>query len=169
MLFQAPLWPVTVEAIKATQPNRHEPILPRFNGLLFLTRCGNAWVRDYVEESRDKIGRVAPNDEVGKAFNRLEKAMNIAMAQDGFIAENKRRGLSFYAFRRTFTTIANDTMDKDAVRRIQGQELTGMDPHYIKAIPRERLQAVVNYVHRKLFECDPHELSLSNLIEKLQR
>ena len=80
----------------------------------------------------------------------------------------RRAFRSFYAFRRTFATIANDTKDKDAVRRIQGQELTGMDPHYVMTIPRERLKAVTDYVHRKLFGCEPHELTLSNLVEKLK-
>jgi hypothetical protein len=170
-LFQFTIWPVTAEAIARTVDRRPAPRDAASAGLLFRTRFGNPWVQEYFYEANGAIGDVAPNDEIGKAFRKLEDRLTVPEQlpdEQWRVRPMKRPKRAFYALRRTFATIGNDTKDKDAVRRIQGQELTGMDPHYVREIPVERLRDVTDYVHRVLFNCGPSELSLANLAERLK-
>ncbi|HEV7301634.1 MAG TPA: hypothetical protein VGN72_19885 [Tepidisphaeraceae bacterium] len=169
-LFQLTVWPVTAEAIRKAMAIRPDTVCDDAKGLLFRTRCGHAWVREFFEDKDGTIGEVAPNDEIGTAHRKFEAKLTVTEpdSRGGLVTRPmKRKKRAFYALRRTFATIGNDTKDKDAVRRIQGQDLTGMDPHYVRAIPIERLRAVTDYVHRTLFACDPNELTLENLVEKL--
>lgn len=169
-LFQFTVWPVTAEAIRKTIEIRPDTACDDAKGMMFRTRCGHAWVREFFEDAGGAIGEVAPNDEIGKAHRKFEKDLTVAELKDGeqVTRPMKRKKRAFYALRRTFATLGNDTKDKDAVRRIQGQDLTGMDPHHVRAIPVERLRAVTDYVHRTLFACEPGELTLGNLVEKLR-
>lgn len=160
-LFQVVLWPITVEAINKTIANRASAAKKEFGGLLFRTRLGFPWVQVYYKEENGVIGRVAPNDEIGKRFREIEKTVKVGSKLI------HREGRSFYALRRTFATLANDVPDKDSIRRIMGHALQGMDPHYVRQIPIERLEAVTNYVHHKILGCTPDQLTLANLKDKL--
>ena len=57
---------------------------------------------------------------------------------------------SFSWLRHTFRTIADESGDNAAVRRIMGHELPGMDQIYVQKISDERLKAVGQYVREWL-------------------
>jgi hypothetical protein len=161
-ICQAPLWPVTAAAIVRSLAQRAAAARPEWAGLAFRTRLGYPWVQTYAkDDGKGPIGKVSPNDEIGKRFREIEERVRVG---DKSIVQPGRR---FKAFRRTFSTFGNDVLDKDAVKRIMGHGLGGMDPHYVRIIPIERRRAVTDYVHRKVLGCEPCELTLDNLIEKL--
>lgn len=141
-LFQFPMWPITAIAIERELARRPKPKADAA-GLLFVTKYGHPWVQEVVKtDDTGAIGNVNPDDAIGKAFDKLQKRLGI-----------KRKGRSFYALRRTFSTTANGVQDRDATRRIMGHGLEGMDPHYVREIPRYRLQAVVSHVGHVLLGC----------------
>lgn len=139
---QVPLWPVTAHAMRLALATRPRPV-PEAEGLFFVTRFGNPWVAELVKtDASGAIGDVNPDDAIGKAFDRLQRELGI-----------KRPGRGFYGLRRTFSTIANEIQDRDATRRIMGHGLEGMDQHYVRAIDRQRLEAVTSHVGRRLLGC----------------
>jgi hypothetical protein len=141
-LFQFPLWPITAVVIEREMARRPKP-KPDAAALLFVTKYGHPWVQEYVKtDDAGAIGDVNPDDAIGKAFDKLQKRLGI-----------KRKGRGFYSLRRTFSTTANGVQDRDATRRIMGHGLEGMDPHYVREIPRYRLQAVVSHVGHVLLGC----------------
>ena len=62
-----------------------------------------------------------------------------------------RSGLSFYALRHTFETIAGESRDQVAVDHIMGHARDDMASVYRERISDERLIAVTTYVHDWLF------------------
>ncbi len=76
----------------------------------------------------------------------------------------KRRGLGFYALRHTFRTWADETNDQHAIHRIMGHAIPGMSGIYVEEIELHRLRAVVDHVHRKLFDAGSNStISLSRI------
>jgi integrase len=68
----------------------------------------------------------------------------------------KRRGLSFYALRHTFRTIADATRDFPAIDRIMGHTDNSMADRYRERIDDERLEGVVNHVRSWVFPAKRH-------------
>ncbi|QOV87647.1 hypothetical protein [Humisphaera borealis] len=162
-ICQFTLWPITAAALKLAIARRPKPKNPAMADQCFIHPSGNLWAQVFigkVEASPGAIGSVAPNDEIGKMHRLLEDGLKVAdgSGDKGGERPMKRPGRAFYAFRRTFSTNANDVPDKDAIRRTMGHSLTGNDPSYVRAIPVERLRAVTDYVHRKLFFWSPEVL-----------
>jgi len=60
------------------------------------------------------------------------------------------RGFTPYDLRRAFLTYANETGDKDAIRRIVGWKLEGLDDTYVQTLFDDRLRAVVHYVRSRV-------------------
>ena len=65
----------------------------------------------------------------------------------------KRPGLAFYGLRHTFETVAGAGKDQVAVDAIMGHapDSRDMSAVYRERIDDERLKAVVDYVHDRLF------------------
>lgn len=154
-IAQFALWPITAWAIREWLAQRDDLIkrLHRKPGrkipdLLFITRCGNAFVRETIK--RDDAGAILsvnPNDEIAKATDDLQRSIDV-----------KRRGRGFNAFRHTFRTVADDLPDVNAIRRIMGHGFGGMDPHYLRGQfldgeKRRRLEVVTRYVGHVLLGC----------------
>ena len=63
-----------------------------------------------------------------------------------------RAGLSFYALRHTFETIAGESLDQIAVNAIMGHVDSTMAAVYRERIGDDRLLAVTDHVRRWLFD-----------------
>lgn len=146
-IAQFPLWPITAWAIEQYLPRRPNPIDPSDADLCFVTRFGRRWVRETIKRDEDgTILGVNPNDEIAKRFNELQDQLGI-----------RRPGRGFYAFRHTFSSSANDAMDRDATRRIMGHGFEGMDPHYLRSqfttgAKLARLQRITGHVGCELLK-----------------
>jgi integrase len=128
-----PLWPETVEAIKLAKVNRPKPKNKQDAGQLFLTCRGARFVR------LNEKGHVI--DGIGQEFNKLIEKLEI-----------KRPRLGIYALRHGFETIAGETADQVAVGAIMGHKDRTMAAHYRERISDARLQRVVEYVRRWVFD-----------------
>jgi integrase len=126
---RCPLWPETVEAIKAALAKRPEPKDPAADGLVFVTAKGGCWAKD-------------TNDcPVAKETAKLLRALNI----------NGRKGLGFYTLRHTFRTVADEAKDQPAADFIMGHESPHMSTVYRETISDARLKAVSDHVRAWLF------------------
>jgi integrase len=121
-----PLWPETVAAIRDYLPNRPAHAGRSNADRLFLTRHGLAWIR------ADGGKRV---DSIAGAFTKCRKAAGIP------------RG-TFYDLRRTFQTIAAETLDFPAVSFVMGhaKRENDMAARYTQHIADERIRAVCERV-----------------------
>lgn len=140
ILRQATLWPETVEAIREYLPHRPKPKSAKDEDVLFITRWGRRyWHREVEKLPNGGIGKVKTDDPLRKEFAKLVKRLNL-----------QRRGRGFYALRRVFATWADQQGDRNARLRIMGQQLQGMDPHYVRLMPRKRLRKVTNFARHKI-------------------
>jgi integrase len=126
---RCPLWKETVEAIQEAFKTRPAPADPEFVKHVFLTRCGLPWVK-----TKNR------NNSLSVEFGKLTKLVGI-----------HKRGLSFYALRHVFETIAGDSRDQVAVDAIMGHADDSMAGMYRERISDARLQAVTDHVHKWLF------------------
>ncbi|MBM4128198.1 MAG: integrase [Nitrospira sp.] len=133
---RVPLWPETVAAIREWLTERPKAKDPADNGLLFITKYGQRWVK------LNKTG--SPADALGGEFSKVVKALGL-----------KRPGVSFYALRHGFETIAGETADQVAVDAIMGHVARGMAGAYRERIGDERLRQVVEHVRQWLFPETP--------------
>lgn len=127
-----PLWPETCEAIKLAIAERAKPKDKADATLVFLTMLGTRWVR------YGKTGK--PQDSLGPEFGKLLVRLEL-----------KRRGISFYALRHSFRTIADAVLDDTATNLIMGHADSSMAAHYRERIGVERLQKVTDHVRSWLF------------------
>jgi integrase len=124
---RCPLWPETVEAIRAALAKRPEPKQAEDAGLVFINRRGTPWLS--VREN-DRT------DGVAVQFGNLLKRLGI----------NGRKGLGFYTLRHVFRTVADASKDQPACDFIMGHEVPHMSSVYRETISDERLKAVSDYV-----------------------
>ena len=129
---RCPLWPETVAALQEWLPEKTKPQDSENTNCVFLTRAGTKWVKV------NKNG--APADALGQQFSKLLKRLDLY-----------RPGLSFYALRHTFETVAGDSKDQVATSCIMGHVDASMSAHYRERIGDDRLVAVVNHVRGWLF------------------
>lgn len=125
-------WPETMQAVREAIAERPTPKDEADARLAFITKYGHRWVK------ANKTG--TPDDAVGKEFTKPFKSLDL-----------KRKGVSFYALRHTFETIAGETRDQVAVNAITGHVDSSMAGVYRERISDERLRAVVDTVHQWLF------------------
>lgn len=130
---RCPLWPETVESLERVLENRPKARSPEYADLVFLTRFGLPWVRISADNKY-------VDDNLSKAFSKLLKDLGI-----------KRPKIAFYALRHTFETISGEAKDQIATDLIMGHVDPSMAANYRHWISNERLQAVVEVVHRWLF------------------
>ncbi|MFH1267774.1 MAG: tyrosine-type recombinase/integrase [Planctomycetota bacterium] len=128
---RCPLWPETVQALREAITERPKPKDPKHVGLVFITKRGLCWSKDTADNPVSK--------ETTKLLHRL-----------GI----HRKGVSFYALRHTFETIAGDSQDQVAVDHIMGHSRDDMASVYRERISDERLRAVVDHVRKWLFDSE---------------
>ena len=96
---RCPLWPETIQAIDEAVAKRPTPKDPAHNRLAFLTRRGQPWSKAIADSP------------VSKEFRKLLNSLDLY-----------RPGLSFYALRHCFETIAGECGDQVAVSAIMSNE-----------------------------------------------
>lgn len=113
------LWPETRTALEAIRSD---------NPRVFSRRSGAAWVR---------VSAKAVNDGVAKEFLKLMTAVKLY-----------RPGLSFYALRHTFRTVADNCLDPVACAIVMGHTDSSMASNYRSSISEERVRKVCEYVRQ---------------------
>lgn len=131
---RCPLWPETVQAIRASLAKRHTPKDDKDSGLAFITKYGARYVR--LSDKGSNIDSVA--GEFAKILTKLGMGGN-------------RR--AFYSLRRQFETTGGNSRDQIAVDHIMGHSPASedMSATYRQSISDERLRAVADYVHAWLW------------------
>jgi integrase len=129
-----PLWPETVEAIRAAIAARRTPAGREYSDLCFVTRSGMPFVR--VQQQTKNPEKIQPLDALTQKFSKVLHLLKI----DG------RRGLGFYTLRHVFETIGGESRDQVAVNAIMGHVDSSMAGQYRERISDERLQGVVETV-----------------------
>ena len=124
------LWAETVEALQVWLSKRKEPVTTTQAKLVFVTKYGASWHND------DRTGS-AITAEFRKLLNRLKLY---------------RPGLSFYAIRHTFQTIADGKGDYLATRRIMGHADNSISDHYRERFDDAKLIRVSDHVRSWLFQ-----------------
>ena len=145
----ATLWPETIKALKAVLAERQTPKSEDHANLVFLTRCGLPWVRFADQKRRPAEGDTKPH---GTNINAVTGEFGKIMRKLGI----RRRGVSFYALRHTFETVAGETRDQPAVDRIMGHARDSTMPGLYTEWTGDRredkrLRRVTSYVHKWLF------------------
>src|SRR5262249_32437525 len=95
---RAKLWPETIAVLKAALETRPQPKEKAHAGVAFITKYGTPWAKGE-----------AGNDPVGGEFKKILREL-----------EYHRAGIGFYSLRRTFETIAGDSLDQPAVDVVMG-------------------------------------------------
>jgi integrase len=129
---RVPLWPETVEALKAAMKARPKAKDKADAGLAFLTRHGRRWVR---------ASETVTINSVSLEFGKVMKAAKVTGT-----------GTGFYGLRGTFRTMADEVADRPAIDRIMGHEnVLDISTAYRHHIADDRLRAVVDHVHNWLY------------------
>jgi len=138
---RVPLWPETIEALRAAREKRPEPKQKNLRDRWFITKYGNEWVRVAKNTKKKKESW---SDSISTEFGKLFKEAKI---------EDQKMG--FYTLRHTFATVAeNRARDPLAVRSIMGHvppenDMTGSV--YTEHVEDSRLLGVVGVVRAWLF------------------
>ena len=131
---RAKLWPETIEAIELVLKKRPEPKDPEHAEYLFVTKMKSSWAKE-----------TAGNNPVSLMFKKLLKEEKLY-----------RPGVGFYSLRRTFETVAGETLDQPAVDLVMGHtpHANDMGARYRQRIGDERLEKVAEHVRLWLFPKD---------------
>ena len=135
---EAVLWPETVSALRDALEARRTPKAEADADLVFVTKYGKRFVRYRPARGDGKPGTWS--DGVRMQFNKMLKTLDLYQP-----------GVSFYALRHTFQTVAEGTGDLPAVARFMGHGDDSMAERYRERIDRERLEAVADHIHRWLW------------------
>jgi integrase len=144
MKRRCPLWPETLDAIRANladMQRRRVSRSPEAEGLLFVTREGNPYVRVKYE--------VRDGRPVAVTHDAVKSLMQRAMAK----ADIDLPGLGFYGLRRSFETIGAATGHQVAVDHIMGHAplSSDMGATYRQSVADEALESVTDHVRTWLF------------------
>jgi integrase len=126
---RCPLWPETVEALKAALASRPEPKDEADAGRAFVTKYGGRWAKG------------TPDSPVAKEFAKVMREAGV-----------EKPGVGFYGLRHTFETIGGEAKDQVAVDHIMGHARDDMASVYRERISDERLRAVTDHVRDWLIQ-----------------
>jgi integrase len=125
---RCPLWPETVEALRAATAARPEPREPDAEPLVFVTTRGRPWLSH---------GQANP---VSVTARDAMKAVGI-----------HHEGIGFATLRHVFRTVADGCRDQVAINHIMGHSDPTMGAVYRERIDDSRLRAVADYVRRRVW------------------
>lgn len=127
---RAKMWPQTAQALKVGLDKRPDDVDDSTRGLVFITKRRKSWSKQ------------TSDNPISKEFRKLLDE-----------TELYRPGLSFYALRHTFETIAGESRDQVAVDHIMGHapHANDMAAVYRERISDDRLIAVAEFVRDWLF------------------
>jgi len=130
---RCPLWPETVEALRAAIEQRPKARDPKNANRVFITRRGSTWEKT---EDDNPISK-----EIGKVMNGL-----------GLV----RDGRNFYAFRHTYQTVGDASLQSVAVRYVMGHVATTEDmaARYREETFETNLLAASDFVRAWVFKSD---------------
>jgi integrase len=162
---RCPLWPETIAGLREVLSTRPRAKAASDAGLVFLTAFGSRFVTVTTDKvpAHEQNGngvhkalRVCWGDALTKEFRKAASALGV-----------QKNGVSFYALRHTFQTVADESRDRVAVSSIMGHTDNSMAGVYRERISDERLQAVTAHVRAWLFgspaqEQPPADVFLSN-------
>ena len=131
---RSPLWPETVASLRATIESRPTTKDDADRRLVFVTKYGQSWAK------------ATSTNPVSAEFRKSLQSIGLY-----------RKGRGFYALRHVFETIGGESRDQVAVDHAMGHADASMAAHYRERISDERLQAVVDHVHRWLFDAKARE------------
>jgi integrase len=126
---RCPLWAETVDALRVWATKRKEPADKANTDLVFLTKYGGPWSVD-----------TCISNPISVEFRRL--IVNAGVA---------REGLTFYVIRHTFQTVADETGDYLATKRVMGHADNSISDTYRERFPDERLRKVTDHVRTWLY------------------
>lgn len=131
MQRRAKLWTETVTALKDSLKERTAPKSAEDAPLFFITKYRNSW-------SKNTTG-----NPVSLVFRRLLDDCKL-----------HRSGIGFYSLRRTFETVAGETLDQPAVDLVMGHAplASDMPARYRQRIGDDRLEKVAEHVREWLFK-----------------
>ena len=142
---RCPLWPETVEAIRAAMADmaRHRrQRTASAKPLLFATRMGLPFTREEYHASRNGKPHVVLHDAVADAMQKAMKKAGVCL-----------KGLGFYGLRRSFETIGAETGNQVAVDHVMGHvpATSDMGAVYRQHVAESALRQVTDHVHTWLF------------------
>ena len=130
-----PLWPETIESLKAAIAARPKPLESDDDALVFVTKHGRPWVRTKLNAKEEIIAL----DSILPEFQKLiDSVKGVAR-------------LGFYSLRHTHRTVADGVKDQPACNAIMGHVDETMAGNYRHDIEEHRLRAVTNHVRKWLF------------------
>lgn len=125
---RCPLWPETIAALETALTKRPSAKNASNDEFVFITKYGEPWANG------------KPSSPVSQETTKVLKTLGI-----------HRPGLSFYALRHTFETIAGESRDQVAVDHIMGHARDDMASVYRERISDQRLKDVTECVRSWLF------------------
>jgi integrase len=137
---RCPLWPETVEALRAVLAQRPVPKDSAHAETVFLTRCRVPWLKAAEKQLEDGTVKVVFDDAISKETAKLLGSLGL-----------RRPGLNFYSCRHTFETVGGAARDQVAVDHIMGHADASMAGAYREEVGDDRLQAVADHVRGWLF------------------
>ncbi len=150
---RVPLWPETVEALRAAIAARPTPAEPDHGSLVFLTAQGRPWVRQSFQGGIDAIGAEFNKLLIEIGAKKPKRTTDPAKKlQRGASRRNVNMPLGFYTLKRTFRTIADQVKDQHAAFLVTGHVIPGMAGVYVQEIELSRLKAVTDHVRAWLLE-----------------
>ncbi|MBX3447954.1 MAG: hypothetical protein KF777_00255 [Planctomycetaceae bacterium] len=134
-----PLWPETIEALKAAIAERPEPADPADSDRVFLNNKGGQFMQ--LRPSMTNPDRVSTINVIARRFDLLVTTLKIP----------KHRGRGFYSLRHQFETIAGECADQVSVNSVMGHSDNTMAGNYRHGVSDDRLRKAVNTVREWLW------------------
>jgi integrase len=139
---RVPLWPETVESLRAWLILRPPSRAGDAKDLVFVTKYGRGWAKSprLTQDENGSLVEAFVDNPVSKEFRKLLDGLGL-----------HRPGLGFYLLRHVFETIGGEAKDQVAVNAVMGHADASMAAEYRERISDERLRAVTEHVRKWLW------------------